>query len=69
MFKFLCKAENFTKKQEIVKLLEEHSVKYRIKITGPNIFQIAGYENKAYWFAFYVEKSDYDRASGLVKNM
>lgn len=69
MFKFLCKAENFDEKQKLIKQLEANSIKFRIKSTGPNIFQRAGYEKKCYWFRIYVEKADYTRASQLVDNM
>jgi|GEM_PF-2063357 len=68
MFKFLCKAENFNEKQKLIKQLEDNSIKYRIKTTGPNIFQRAGYEKKCYWFRVYVNKADYPRALEIIGN-
>ena len=68
MFKFLCKAENYNEKQKLVKQLEDNSIKYRIKTTGPNIFQLAGYEKKCYWFKVYVNKADYPRALEIIGN-
>jgi hypothetical protein len=66
MYKYLCKAESFDKKQRIVKLLDDNSITYRIKSAGPNIFQIAGYEKKCFWFKVYVKKADYPRALEII---
>ncbi len=68
MLKFLCKAESFDEKQKLIKLLDENSIKYKVKTTGPNIFQRAGYENKCFWFKLYVNKSDYQKALSLLNN-
>lgn len=68
MLKLLCKAESFDEKQKLIKLLYGNSIKYKVKTTGPNIFQRAGYENKCFWFKLYVDKKDYEKALSLLNN-
>ena len=68
MYKFLCKAESFNEKQEMIKRFEENSIRYKAKVSGPNIFQRAGYEKKCYWFRIYVDKADYPIALEIIGN-
>lgn len=66
MLKFLCKANNFNEKQNIIGLLQDNGVKCVSKTKGTSI--MSRDPDRIFWFRLYVDKKDYEKALSLLNN-
>ena len=65
--KRICKAYSVNDKNFIQLNLNNHNIKSEVKSKGANIFERV--TDKIYWFEISVDKSDYESAKQIIKEL